>query len=393
MASQVALAVVLLSAAGLMVRSFNNLLRVNPGFDATSRLVFDANLSRQDYRTRADAARFHAGFLDRLAALPEVTAVGATSTLPLEGIGLGDPLAVRGRPAQSPESSPIVRFRRVSNGYFTTLGIPLRSGRMFDDADRDGRTDSVIIDEALARLYFGGRDPLGERVRPNEGDPQDRWLTIVGVVGSTATTSLSETTVAAKMYVPLLGSMWADVPAPHDLTYIVRTSGDPLALITPARSALASLNQRVALARPERLEEVLSRARASRALTLLLLIAAAIVASGVGTVGIYAVVSYAVAQRCVEIGVRIAVGATPGQVTTLIVRQGAQVIAFGIVAGVALSIAGAGLLRSLLFGVGPGDWLTHLAVAAGALTAGIIACWWPAWRGTRINPMRALRGV
>jgi putative ABC transport system permease protein len=391
MAVQVALAVVLLCGAGLMLRSFNNLLRVNPGFDSSSQLVFDANLSRQDYRTRADAARFHSALLDRLAALPGVTGVGATSTLPLEGVGLGDPLAVRGRPVQSADTTPMVRFRRVSQDYFTTLRIPLRAGRLFDNADRDGETDSVIIDEALARLYFGDADPLGQRIRPIEGDRLDRWLTIVGVVGATATTGLAESASTAKMYVPLSGSMWADVPAPYDMTYLVRVSGDPTAVIAPARDALAGLNPRVALARPERFDDVLARARASLALTLLLLSAAAVVASGVGAVGIYAVVSYAVAQRRAEIGVRIAVGATPGQVTTLIVRQGVRVIVSGVLAGVVLSLAGAALLRSLLFGVEPSDWLTHASVAVATLLVGAAASWWPAWRGARSNPMRALR--
>lgn len=392
MAAQVTLAVLLLCVAGLMTKSFQNLLRVNPGFDAGSRLVFNVNVPRNEYRSRADAAAFHTALLERMRELPGVASVGATSTLPLEGLGLGDPLDVRGRLRLSADATPMVRYRRVSNDYFSAMNVPLRSGRVFDTADADGLTDSVVIDEALARLYFGATEPLGNRIRPIEGDPQDRWLTVVGVVGNSVTEGLTETASVGKLYVPLRGSLWADVPAPHDLTYIALVNGDPLNYVDAARTALSSLNPRIALARPEPLDAVLSRARASQAITMLLLIAAATVAAAVGTIGIYAVVSCAVAQRRAEIGVRIAMGATPSQVTAMIVRHSTAIVATGIVTGVALSVVSARIGRALLFGVAPGDWTIPAQVAISALVVAAAACGWPAWRAARIDPVRALHG-
>jgi putative ABC transport system permease protein len=389
---QVGLAVMLLTAAALTTASFRNLLQVDPGFQFESRLVFDANLPRGEYRSRPDAALFHATVLDRLQSIPGVTRVAVTSTLPLEGEGLGDPLEVRGRVGQSAATLPVARFRRVSNEYFDTLGIPLRSGRGFDASDREGRTDAVIIDDALRLLYFGDRDPLGQQVRPIEGDPMNRWLTIVGVVGNTATADLSEITPVPKMYVPLRGSMWADVPAPHDVTYVLEVAGEPVSYIDAARRVLADLNPRVALARPERLTDAVARARASRALTMILLLFAAAVAVAIGSVGVYAVISYIVTQRVVEIGVRLAVGATPRQISAMIVRQGAWVIGAGVAIGMVASFASARLLRSLLFGIAPGDVTTHVGVAVAMMLIAIFACWLPAWRAAQVSPVRALKG-
>jgi putative ABC transport system permease protein len=391
MASQVMLTVLLLCAATLMTQSLRNLLRVHPGFDAASRLVFDVNVPRSEYRTRAEAAAFHAIFLDRVSVLPGLRAISAISTLPLEGVGLGDPLSVRDRVGSSADAAPMVRYRRVSNDYFAAMHIPLRAGRLFDNADRDGRSDAVVVDNALARLYFGNQDPLGQRIRPIEGDHEDRWLTIVGIVGDTVTESLAEPSMVPKMYVPMRGSMWADVPSPHDMTYVALVDGDPLGYVDPVRTALAQLNPRIAFGRPEPLEFVLSRARTTRALTVMFLIAAAIVAAMVGSIGIYAIVSYAVSQRRGEIGVRIAMGATPSQIVVMIVRQGSLIVVAGIGMGVAGSLGSARLFRTLLFGVAPTDWLTHALVAAGTLLVAVFACWWPASQAARRNP-KALLG-
>jgi predicted permease len=391
MVAQIALAVVVTVAAGLLTRSFANVLRVDPGFRAESRLVFDSSLPRAEYRTRAEAALFHSTVLDRLRSLPDVAAAAATTNLPLEGVGIGDPLEVHGRPVPSAEVAPIVRYRRVSQGYFTTLGIPLRAGRLFDAMDGDGTTASAIVDEATAMLYFSRDNPIGKQIRPRDSDAGDRWLTIVGVVGNTATATLTETSAVPKLYVPLRGSMWADVPTPHNVSYIVRTKGDPVAQVAAVRRVLTETNPRIALARPERLEDVMIRARAPRALTMILLVISALMAIVVGTIGVYAVMEYAVAQRSVEIGVRLALGATPSQVTALIVRSGAAVVGIGVAAGLVMTMALASLLESLLFGVAPLDWPTRIAVAVSISVVGMAASWWPAMRASHRDPLRALR--
>ena len=353
MAAQVSLAAVLLSAGVLMARSFANLVRVDPGFKADSRLVFHVGLPRVEYRTRPEAAAFHAGMLDQLRGLPGVARVAVTSTLPLDGPGMGDPLAVRGRPASTGEA-PMVRSRRVSNDYFAAIGIPLRRGRPFDAADEAGTTSSVIINEALARLYFGSEDPNGRQIRPVEGDPLDRWLTIVGVVGNTATESLHEPAPVPAMYVPLKGAMWADVPAPHNVAYVVNTVGSPTAQTPAIRALLARLNPRVALIRPEPLTNAATRARAGRAFVMVLLVASATVALVVGLIGVYAVIAYGVSQRRAEIGLRLAIGATPADVTAMVLRESGRVIFLGVAIGVAGALVTSRLMEALLFGVAPG---------------------------------------
>lgn len=391
MVAQIAMAVVVVVAAGLLTRSFANVLRVNPGFQAESRLVFDSSLPRAEYRTRAEAALFHSEVLDRIGSLPEVIDAAATTNLPLEGVGIGDPLEVHGRPLPSADAAPVVRYRRVSQNYFTTLGIPLRAGRLFDAVDSEGATAAAIIDEATATLYFSGEDPIGKQIHPRDSESGDRWLTIVGVVGNTATATLTEANAVPKLYVPLRGSMWADMPTPHNVSYIVRTKGDPVTQVAALRKILNEMNPRIALARPERLDDVLTRARAPRAITMVLLVISALMAIVVGTLGVYAVMAYAVAQRSVEIGVRLALGATPNQVTGQIVRSGAAVIGIGVGAGLVATMALASVVESLLFGVAPLDWPTRIAAALLISVIGISASWWPAMRGANRNPLRALR--
>jgi putative ABC transport system permease protein len=391
MATQVGLAVVLLSSAGLMIRSVSNLLQVDPGFDDDSRLVFEVSAPRHAYRTRAAAAAFQTALLDRLQALPGIESAAVTSTLPLDGVGMGDPLDVRGRLVDSAAALPIARFRRVSGGYFSTMGIALRAGRLFDHTDAAGLTDAVVVNAALARTYFGDNNPLGQQVRPIENARDARWLTIVGVVGDTATDTLSEATRVPIMYMPLTGAMWADVPAPHDVAYVLKTSRDPLTYVDSVRATVATLDPSIAIGRSRLLSSVVARARSNEELTMLILIVAAAIAAVVGAVGVYAVMAYAVSQRHIEIGVRVAVGATPRQVTALVVGQGARVIAGGLGLGLMAAVAGAQFLRSLLFGVQPGDLSTHAAVAIGVASVAILACWWPARRASRLDPTRTLR--
>jgi len=293
----------------------------------------------------------------------------------------------------SADAARIVRYRRVSTDYFATLGIPLRDGRLFDLRDAEGITASVVIDEATATLYFPGERAIGKRIRPRDtsGEFVDRWLDIVGVVSNTATATLTESSAVPKLYVPLRGSMWADVPSPHNMSYIVRTSADPAQQIATVRKLLASMNPQVALARPERLEDIMSRARAPRAMTMLLLIISAVMAIVVGTIGVYAVMAYAVAQRSLEIGVRLAVGATPSQVMALIVRDGGAVVCVGVAAGLAGTMLLGSLVDSLLYGVTALDWLTRLSAALIIGVLGAVATWWPAVRSTRRNPLSVLR--
>jgi putative ABC transport system permease protein len=388
--AQVALALVLLTSAGLLARSVTHLVRTDPGFRMEDRLVFRIGLPGSAFRDRAAAAAWHEAVLERLKTISGVQAVAAGSTLPLTGDSQRDPIEVFGRTTQG-ASLPVVRFTRVSPSFFSALGIRLRAGRFFDHAEARGKADGVIVNETLVRLYFPGGRPLGQRIRPH-GTQGDRWLTIVGVVGDTATFSVQEPDPGAKLYVPLSGSLWADVPSPHEMAYVLHTSGQPLAAAPEVRELVRGSDPELAIAGMERYEDVASRSRAGISLAMILITLAAVIALALGILGVYAVVAYSVAQRRTEIAVRLAVGATPQQVLRLQLRQGAAPILIGLAAGLVGALFASRALRTLLFGVSPHDPLTYVAAAALLLVVGVLSCWWPARRAAQASPVEALRG-
>ena len=391
MASQVAFAVVLLVAAGLMVQSVYHLRRVDPGFRADSRLVFRVGLPQSDYRTAEAAAAFHDGLVESLRALPGVREAAYSTMLPLDGDGEGDPLQVRDKPPASSKMNPVVRFRRVSAAYFAALDIPLRDGRRFEESDERGRTDATIINEALARLYFPGEKAIGRQLRAVGATAEQGWLTVVGVVGNTATSDLREAEPVAQLYLPPRSAVNASVSSTHSVSYVVRTSSDPVALVPVVRRILTERDAGVALARPEALADVVARARAGPAFTMMLLLGAAVVALLLGLVGVYAVIAYGVKQRAGEIGVRLALGARPADVRTMIVRQSGAVIGCGVLLGVVAAVLGTRPLRALFFGVPWNDALTYGVVAVGIFLVAMLACWIPAERAARVDPLEALR--
>jgi predicted permease len=380
MGSQVALAVVLLVAAALMVQSVRRMWDVDPGFQAESRLVFRIGLPYSEYGPNDEAVAFHDRLLERLRSLPGVRQAALTTRLPLDGDGEGDPLDVRGRALGFDELGAVVRFRRVSADYFTALEIPLRGGRLLDRGDADGRTRAVVVNQALADAYFPGEDALGRQVRKMAGDEDGEWLTVVGVVGNTPTYDLQEATPAPKMYLPPRSVIPTRVSSTHSVAYVVHTDGNPMALVPAVRRALSELNPNVALARAERLRDMIDRAGARLAFTMLLLVLAAAAALLLGLIGVYAVISYGVAQRTGEIGLRLALGAQPGEVTAMIVRQSGLVVAAGVVVGIAAAAGGARLLQALLFGVAWNDIATYAGAGVGLLAVALVACWVPAKR-------------
>lgn len=389
-AVQVALALVLLASAGLLVRSFAYLVRADPGFRTENRLVFRIGLPGSAFRDRAAAARWHDATIERLRPIPGVTNVATTSTLPLTLDGQKDPIEVFGRPPVS-DTLPVVRFLRVSPNLFETLHIPLRRGRLFNVAEVRGVADGVLVNEALVRLYFPSEDPVGARIRPI-GTEGDRWLTIAGVVADTATLRVQEPEPVAKLYVPLGGALWADVPSPHEMTYVVHTDGAPLSVVPQVRELLRASNPELALAGVERFTDVEARSRAGLSFAMILISLAAIVALVLGVVGVYAVVTYSVSQRRVEMAVRLAVGAAPHALTRMMVAQGATPILAGVVIGLGVVGIAAPSLRALLFGVSAYDPATCAVAALALMLVALGACWVPARRAARLSPVDSLRG-
>ncbi|MBC7897127.1 MAG: ABC transporter permease [Cytophagaceae bacterium] len=391
MATQVSLAVVLLVAAGLMGQSFYRMQHVDPGFRAESRLVFQIGLAPSTYRDAAAAAAFNERFLERLRSLPGVEQAALTTTLPLDGEGSGDPLDVRGRPAGWDKLGTVVRLRTVSTDYFSTMGIPLIQGRVLDADDMRGQTNAVLLDEIAARQYFPAGDALGQQVRTIGAKGDEAWLTVVGVVGNSVTMSLRETAPIPKLYKPLRTRAERHGPSSHVASYVVRTNGSPIAQVSAVRRVLAELDPNVAMARAQPLTDLVDRAGASLAFAMVLLVLAASVALLLGVLGVYAVISYGVAQRTGEIGVRLALGARPSDVTGLIVRQSGTVIALGVALGLLAAVAAARLLQALLFGVVWHDALTYVAVAFGLFGVALLASWIPARRAAGLSPTEAMR--
>jgi len=376
--AEVALALVLLMIASLMVRSFLRVQAVHPGFRSDSVLAFDVQLNAR-YSDGASQVMFFERLVARLEALPGVRAAGAISYLPLGGGENIGRFIVEGEPPASPGQEPHAERRWVTPGYFATMGIPLRQGRGFTLRDADGQPKVVVINETMAKKYFSNRDPVGRRL--NAGGA---WRTVVGVVSDVRSASL-EKEVNPQLYLPNAQWPWGG------MTIVVHTEGDPLALASAARNELKSLDALIPAAKMRTMEQVLSSATAVRRFNMALLAFFAVAALLLTLVGIYGVVAFLVGRQSREIGIRIALGAQRRDVLRLVLQQGMKPVAFGSVAGLAGSLAVSRLVASQLYGVSPADPLTLTSIIVLLVSAVLLACWLPARRAARVDPMVALR--
>ncbi len=406
MGAQVALALILLVASGLIVRSFQNLRAADPGFDGSSTLTFSIGLGDRDYPSKDAALAAHQKILDGLSALPGVTAVSAVSCLPLAGGCSGNTLRVEGRPfdINSGRAQPVAMFRAVAGGYFETMGIRLLRGRTIDRRDVDRSAPVAVVSASLARRFFPGEDPIGRRVASNTapaqpgGRPSLSWLEIVGVVADTPVRALVEPDPLPQMYMPLSLAGGPEIPRARLIgpsvmvsSFVVRTATPPGDLVASVRRVVTAVDPGLALAQVRTLQEILDRASAQMAFTMALLVIAASVALLLGVIGVYGVMCYVVSQRTSEIGVRLALGAAPRRVAGQILRQGAVVTIAGVAVGLASAIAGSRLIESLLYGVSSRDPLIFATMSAALLGVALLACWVPARRAARLSPVDALR--
>ena len=405
MVGQVALALVLLVSSGLMVRSFQRLRAVDPGFDASSALTFAVGLPERDYPTREAAVAAHHAILGRLSALPGVTTASVTTCLPLTfPFGcFGNTLRVEGRAYSAGAIPPPALFRAVSGGYFETMGMHILRGRGIDRGDVDRHEPIVVINKALAEQFFPNQNPIGQRIASNrpparEGEaPARTWLRIVGVVGTTPTFALAEASPLGQLFMPMSIAGGPDIPdstltGPNIavMHYVVR-SATPASLLPSVRRAVDAVDPKLPLAQVRALQSILDGASAQMAFTMALIVIAAGVALVLGVIGIYGAMSYIVSQRTGEIGIRLALGAEPGTVARMIVRQGSVVAAVGIAVGLAAAAAGSRLIQSLLYGVSPRDPVVFGGVTALLVAVILLACWLPARRAARLSPLTALR--
>jgi putative ABC transport system permease protein len=379
--SEVALALLLMIGASLMMRSLLKLQDVNPGFNPAGVLTAAMNLPGSKYSKPEQQIAFYRQLEERLEAMPGVTAAGMVSVLPLSGNNTGEGLLIEGRPASGLSDVPILYNRVVNTRYFQAMRIHLRKGRLFAEQDTPGAPRVLIVNETMARRYWPNQDPLGKRV--GTGRPED-WMSVVGVVGDVRHVSLTQEP-DAEIFLP-----FAQNPQP-DMTLTVRTSSEPLQLAPALRQAVMELDRDQPVSRMASMEQTLSDSVAPKRFSTLLLGIFAAVALMLAGVGIYGVISYSVTRRTHEIGVRMALGAGSAEVLRMVVGQGVLLALVGVAVGLASAFALTRVIASLLYGVKATDPVVFLGVSLLLTAAATLACYIPARRATKVDPMVALR--
>jgi predicted permease len=383
---EMALAVVLLVGAGLLIRSYERLQQVNPGFDPEGVVTFNLSLPEAKYPTTAAVAAFTATLISHLQAEPGVEATAAIFGLPFAG-DFSASTSFR-KPSQPDlPDGPSAGMRVVSPDYFKAMKIPLVAGRLFDAHDSETSPEVVLINQRTARRFFPDEDPIGQQIRVGvrlARDARGDNKTIVGVVGDVKYGSLDAET-PPEIYLPYAQQVL------DEYTVAVRTSGDPLAFAPALRRTVAAIDRELPVAAIAPMTAVVGASVAERRFTMLLLTAFAVVAVALAAIGIYGVLAYLVGQRTQEIGVRLAIGATPGNVVRLFVREGAALTLAGVGCGLAGAFAVTRALSTLLFGVTTTDPATFAAVAGSLALVALLASYVPARRAARVDPMTALR--
>lgn len=382
--AEVALALVLLVSAGLLLRSLQHLFAVAPGFDASHLLNMQVQTYGHRYDDDATCNRFFAEALEAVRRVPGVSAAAFTSQLPLSGDA--DVYGVQLETAHNVREAHEAFRYGVSPGYFETMGIPLRRGRLFDAHDVTSvPVRPVLINESFAKSKFAGRDPIGQRVRIG-GSPSRPWDIIVGVVGDVKQTSLAVSESDA-VYVTTAQWLWAD----GTQWLVVRARGDAAALIPAVRRAVWSVDKDQPIVRVGTMDDLLAASAAERRFALILFEAFALTALLLAAAGIYGVLSGSVAERTREIGIRSALGASRESILALVVRQGMMLTGIGGVIGLAGAVAASHAIAAMLFGVTPLDPATYLGVITLLALVSALACWLPAARAARVDPAITLR--
>ncbi len=386
---EVALSVMLLVGAGLMLRSFARLRNVNPGFRTDHALTLRVSLPVPEGRiSAADADRFMSFFdrtLARLSALPGVTAAGAANMIPLDGNGTDRLIEVEGYVPRDEADMPDAHNRQATPGWFAAMGIPLVSGRLIERSDDEKAARVLVVNEAFAKRFFPNGDAIGKRIRLGKLTADFPWGTIVGIVGDTRGFALNEPPEPT-MYWPV-----AQVRATPSLAIVVRTQNDPAALASSVRDAIAEIDQAQPIYDMQTLDQLVAKSLDQRRFTLTLMVLFGAIALVLSAIGIYGVMAFAVTQRTQEIGIRMALGASALDVLKMVVGSGMFLALIGVVIGLIGAFALTRLMASLLFGVSPTDLVTFGLVTAGLLMVALLACYIPARRATKVDPLVALR--
>jgi putative ABC transport system permease protein len=380
--TEISLALILLVGAGLMTKSLYRLMEVNPGFRPSSVLTMEMDLRTQQYAKDPAIINFWQQVLDGVGALPGVESAAVGTVAPLTGSHSRADITVEGMTQLKSGSYPHPDVHIVSAGYATALGIPLLRGRTFTDADNENAPHVGMINALMAKRYFPDGDPLGKRF--GFGHSINDWITIVGVVGDTKLYGLANP-ARLEVYVPFRQS------ATTDMDLIVKSGTDPAALTSAIRGVVASIDHDQPIFAISTMDALVRDSVSTQRITLILLGLFSALALTLAAIGIYGVISYSVAQRTHEIGIRMALGAQRKEVLTMVLTQGAKIALVGVAIGLVASTGLARLMSSLLFSVGANDPLTFSAVAFLLIVVAMLACYIPARRATRVDPMVALR--
>ena len=387
--AEVALSLMLLVGAGLMLRSFSQLRNVDPGFRTDHALTLRVSLPVPDGQiSETDKDRFVSFFdrtLARLRTLPGVRAAGASNIIPLDGNATDRLIEVEGYVPRDAADMPDAENRQVTPGWFAAMGIPLQRGRTIEATDDKQGQQVVVVNQAFAKRFFPHDEAVGKRIRLSKLTSEFPWATIVGVVGDVRGFALNEPPLPT-MYWPV-----AQIRATPALAMVIRTNGDPAALSSAVRGAIAEIDPAQPIYDMQTLDQLVAKSLGQRRFTLTLMLLFGVTALVLSAVGIYGVMAFAVTQRTQEIGIRMALGARAIDVLKLIVGSGMALAGIGVIVGLAGAFAITRLMASLLFGVSPTDVMTFALVSAGLLLVALLACYLPARRATKVDPLIALR--
>ncbi|MDQ3175201.1 MAG: ABC transporter permease [Acidobacteriota bacterium] len=381
--SEVALSLMLLVSAGLLMRTFLVLLKTQPGFNPDNVMTMRLTLPVAKYKEETQRAFFYQELVQRVRSLPGVESAAAVNYLPLGGSNSSNSFLVEGIPDPPPGQEFVGRYRTCTPDYFRTMGISVMKGRTFTDQDKPGAPLVIIINEAMAQKYWPGADPLGKRVRFNGPLTEYPWMQVVGVVQDVK--HELQTPVTADYYLPHAQDVWSS------MVLVARTKVEPLLLAADMRQQVWTLDKDQPVFEVRTMEQVRSLSVSLYSFSSVSLGIFAVIALLLAAIGIYGVMSYAVMQRTQEIGIRMALGARAADVLKLVVRNGMSLALIGVVSGLAGALALTRLLQSLLFGVTPTDALTFAVVTFGLLLVALLACYIPARRATKVDPLVALR--